>query len=65
MTRNRITYTRCVEGVPEGTRVAWVYVDTVRQVFWLVLEHPSFVPVPPGGLIPERAVWVSTIPAEM
>lgn len=48
-----LTYMRCVEGVPQGTRCIGIYSDQEHRVMWLMLEHPSFEAVPIGDVAPE------------
>lgn len=42
------------DGVPEGTRVLGVHTFPERMSFGILLEHPTFDPVPDGQMIPEH-----------
>lgn len=41
-------YRRCVEGLPEGSRIVGVQDDPARRVVTLVVEHPAFSTQPEG-----------------
>jgi hypothetical protein len=44
---------RCVEGLPLDCRVVGSAYDYLRDLFVIVVEHPSFEPVPWGRPYPE------------
>jgi hypothetical protein len=55
------TTVRVMRGLPDGARVLGVHPDYLRQAIAVMVEHPSFDPVPLGEQAPLHMIAVEDV----